>query len=211
MAPLFDASRRPILIGLSPGTWSLDDPWWQSGLFVQELDRRGFMVVPLGWSTALEVVAPFPAWEVARDRTLVRLRDRPVDAWITHSHGGTVALMALADGGPTPRLLVTVAMPIRLDRTPIYLAAAERLRAAGAFHVNLRSDGSDLVQELGTVGDGGGLLERDLPWPAVNVLVPGLGHHAGAWFDPGLWSRNGWWEWLRALTVLPTPKLGTIL
>jgi len=180
-------------IALVPGTWSTADPWWRDGLFLEALKARAHTVVSVPWDTELDVLPPYATWRRAAALFTDLATAFAPEVVIPHSHGGNVVALALSLGSLWVPHLITVVTPPRHDLFPVYEAARSHI---GMWR-HLYSD-RDWWSRLGSLFDGAISLERAMPQADCNIYVPGLGHAAGAWFDPDLWTRRHWWKWLDA-------------
>ena len=105
---------------------------------------------------------------------------------VAHSHGGQVAALALAEGLPQVKRLVTIGTPVREDMREVYKAARGGLVSWHHFYSN-----SDWMQLFGSLFDGSWKLTRAMDF-AQNVLCYKKGH--SAMLKPSYWEENDLWE-----------------
>jgi hypothetical protein len=166
-----------------PGTWDdAPDAWWRPGsAFTQALTGTGHDVVALPpWALALDgALGRNAQWIEGGHRlamALIAYRDAavPIQGLVAFSHGGAVALYALAfaaSAGLHVDRLVTLGTPVRADLA----AFARRARPAIGRWTHVYG-GSDWMAILGTLGDGVRRYLRAMPDAHVNRVVPGAGH-----------------------------------
>jgi hypothetical protein len=174
-----------------PGTWDdAPDAWWRPGsAFTQALTTAGHEVVALPpWTLELDgVLGRHDTWIEGGHRlamALVAYRDAmvPIQGIIAHSHGGQIALYALAfaaSAGVSLDRLVTLGTPVRGDMEAFYRRA--RPGIGRWTHVY---GGSDWWAILGALGDGALRVLRAMPDADVNRFVPEAAHRALV--DPAL-------------------------
>ena len=185
-----------------PGAVPTPADWWHpAAAFVRALQAAGHTLASpddlFSWTGDVEgLVGDDREWQEAAKALRWYLQLYPVDAIISHSHGGNVVALALA-GGAMVDVLITVATPVRPELADAY--AQTHLRVGRWTH--LRSDGADYWQRWGTRTWRDwlrpwrwGRFERDMASADCNVFVPGISH-AGL-LAPALWSERGWWGWL---------------
>lgn len=187
----------PAPVVLIAGTHGMGSPWWRPGSpFAQMLAAEGCRLLGaegngdyFRWSTTLDgVVGEHDDWRAAaaglRWYAQAKLGGEPVSV-VAHSHGGTIALLAAAQGLKLDRL-ITVATPVRADLRAEYRAAREM----AWLWVHLYSDDSDWWQWAGSWFDGSWRLRRRMRWAELNLKVPGVGH--SGLLDRALWQQRRW-------------------
>lgn len=182
-----------------PGSVPTTADWWHPGsAFVAALQAAGHQLASpddlFSWTQDADgIVGDDREWREAGKALRWYLQSYPVDTILAHSHGGNVAVLALA-GGAMVDHQITVATPVRPELADAYHQAS--LRVGRWTH--LRSDSSDFFQRWGsrTWRDWlrpwrWGRFERDMASADCNVFAPGVTH--GALLEPALWTRRGWW------------------
>lgn len=165
------------------GTWDdAPDAWWRPGsAFGQALTAAGHEVVALPpWALALDgLMGRHETWIEGGHRlamALLAYRDAtvPIQAIVSFSHGGAVALYALAfaaSAGIHVDHLVTLGTPVRHDLEGFY----HRARPAIGRWTHCYG-GSDWWSVLGALGDGMVRVLRAMPDADVNRFCPGWSH-----------------------------------
>lgn len=206
------------------GTWAANPPWIEDPChpFQQMLARAGVQVArsprtgePFRWPTGLSGL-PFvgrdlwPTWgkallDFARE---FPYEDRNV---LAHSHGGQVAIYALALGAPiglsqTPapvrfRTLTTVGTPVRADVPAVQAATNVRYwqHIIDKDRDWIATVKRHLPRQLGGVGDNA-LLGREFRIPGVNNILATDIDHSDVLTDPEdieLWASQHWLEGIR--------------
>ena len=200
---------------LVPGThgwrgFATSGQWWQPGSpFVRMLEGAGIEVLaPYVWSTDLSGTwwTGRREWEAAAYGCATHLEHygpcahRPVHV-IAHSHGGQVVALA-ATLGANLASLITIAMPVREDMMPVYVAARHHVR--DWLHV-YGAGWRDRMQWLGALMDGHVGVRRHLglaPLPGHTIVdhrLTGIGHSDVLRTPAGLalWQTQGWLDYLR--------------
>ena len=200
------------------GTWGLKQTWWKpSSAFAAGLVASGLGLAsaePFRWSGNLGGVEDYtpgdpedPADDVSVDWTVeaIHLRDyarlanvyfgRPSDAEVSlvaHSHGGQVAILAIAHAGLNVRHLVTVATPVRKDLAGWQIGAQAAIKGSW---LHLYGDWwRDSMIRLGELFDGNIGWKMKMP-EALNIYVKGRGH--SDLIDPKLFKDLDIWERLK--------------
>lgn len=105
---------------------------------------------------------------------------------VAHSHGGQVAAIALAEGLPQVKRLVTVGTPVRADLEKTYQEARAGLVSWHHLYSN-----QDWMQFLGSLFDGSWRLRRKME-NATNLLCSDQGH--SEMLNPHYWEEKSIWE-----------------
>jgi len=161
---------------------------------------------PFTWSGDVDGDLPWP-WSLGRRHSdwdagaaslvwYLRLIGRVDDVvLVAHSHGGQVALGALAHPGcPRVHALCTVCTPVRQDMDRAALLA----RTAVDYWLHISNPGAwdNKWQAAGSLFDGGWGWQWAQPRASRTDLVRGMGiGHTGVLEDPkhfGLWASRGW-------------------
>jgi len=187
--------KHTILI---PGTWGGDDPWWTlTGAFCEEAKKHG--VPDIGpmfpWSYDVDWVKGKHNDWLAGGRSMAwfliaKSVGQPINV-IAHSHGGQVALYAIAQTAIQVDTLITVGTPIRRDMRKIRARARPYIKR----WIHLHSDSilKDYMQILGSFGDGYWGIVRKFKEADTNIEVPGASHKEGL-LNPLLWTALHLWE-----------------
>jgi len=189
------------------GTWGRGDMWMT--LARNALTAKGHHVLPpFRWSGSTGGIwtrMPNDPADVFDDRRLVvwgaeaghliaHCRQYGVGdpvTFVAHSHGGQIAVLAIAQGVLRVRSLVSLATPVREDLESFYAAVPAQLDG-GSWH-HYHGDGwRDWMARLGQLFDG--RLGWSVTMPhATNVHVPGVGHDATALMQ----------AWLTTVPIVP--------
>ena len=174
-----------------------------SSAFALMMAQEGFLKITMGgrpfrWSTLLDgLVGENLTWEAGADALCYFLDRVPIydRNLIAHSHGGNVALMALASGLQV-NTLTTVGTPRRHDVD--YLTASRRV----SFWQHIYDRKIDWIAWLGMWGDRSVDLDRgfhDVPG-CLNLPIDGISHSKVLRDASSLhyWHDNGWLSNIRA-------------
>lgn len=166
-----------------PFVWSTDlDGTWLQRVFQRR--RWG------DWDAAAHALCYYLGHEPGVRATRPPTHRRPL-LLVGHSHGGTVALLAIGQLGLCVDGLVTVSTPVRRD---VLAAVPPAWRPARWLH--LHGDWADRWQWLGELGDGAFGIVRRMPPPAINIEVGG-GHSSI------LTTSEGLAQWRQILSLVP--------
>jgi pimeloyl-ACP methyl ester carboxylesterase len=189
---------KTILIA---GTWGLgEDDWWKvASPFWQTAKAKGIELAaaddPYLWTTALDgLKGGNDEWRIAAAalRWFCGAKDIELPNIIAHSHGGQVALLAVGQGLLVDTL-VTVATPVRADVLEAMDTPAGRgQNVARWFHIH--TGAGDTTQLLGSLGDGGLAIQREMPG-AENIYEPDQTH--SGLMESDLWTARDWWRFLK--------------
>ena len=171
--------------------------WWG------EAERAGVSLLdkdkPFEWSTALDGIVgrngTWQMWGSALTWYAHWMGADPVSL-VCHSHGGQVALYAIAYGLRV-ETLVTVAMPPRRDVEIAYEKATRGWKGAKSprrwVHIYTDERWSIPWQRLGGLGDGYIGWKFEMP-DAENIFLPGYTHTS--LMDFRLWREKEWFRFL---------------
>lgn len=181
------------------GTWGQRDPeaaidpwrdWWHpQSHWASDMRTLGWLPLrpdPFRWSTDLDGVwwerllgRNESDWMAAAYALAWYCEGRPLPVLIAHSHGGQVALLAIAKAYLRVRGLITVCTPVRRDVLD---------QCAGRWPrpwVHVYGDWADRWQWLGEIGDGAFGIVRRMPVDGVVNVALGRGHgHSGLLTTP---------------------------
>lgn len=199
-----------------PGTWGWRPEsdnvtqWWQPfsawALAMRELGLRPLKAEPFTWSTDLNGIYGWRQWFwwLPGSRRAGATTDWHAGGnalrWymgftrfhkcslIAHSHGGYVALAAIAGGMRVP-VLVTVGTPVRADMHALILKALPNIGQWIHFY-----DNDDFMQMSGGFADGHLGVRRKFLYPGVLNIEHNSGHsgllsNSACW---SLWRQQGW-------------------